>query len=115
MPAFNFQKQFADDVLSGVKRQTIRTKRKNRPRPGQMAHCFTEMRTKGCKNLGSWLIYAVIDIKILDEGVLLNGCALWAKQLDRFAQDDGFKNWIHMTNWFDKQHGLPFSGDLIKW
>lgn len=115
MPAFNFQKQFADDVRTEIKRQTIRAKRKNRPCPGQMAHCFTGMRTKQCEKLGSWPIYAVIDIKIMEEGVLLNGCALWAQQLDRFAEDDGFRNWPFMKTWFEKQHGLPFSGDLIKW
>jgi hypothetical protein len=80
-----------------------------------MDHCFTGMRTKGCENLGSWPIYAVVDVKILDEGVLLNGAALRAEQLDHFAQDDGFRNWPFMKTWFEKQHGLPFSGDLIKW
>jgi hypothetical protein len=115
MPAFNFQTQFADDVESETKGQTIRAKRKNRPRPGQMAHCFTGMRTKHCRRLGSWIIYAVIDVKIMEEGVLLNGAALNASELDAFAQADGFRNWSYLMTWFKKQHGLPFSGDLIKW
>lgn len=115
MPAFNFQTQFTTDVLSGIKRQTIRMKRKNRPVPGQIAHCFTGMRTKKCRRLGSWPIYAVIDVKILEEGVLLNGAAIKDSQLDAFSQADGFRNWPFMKTWFEKTHGLPFSGDLIKW
>lgn len=115
MPAFNFQTQFADDVENKVKGQTIRAKRKNRPAPGQIAHCFTGMRTKKCRRLGSWPIYAVIDVKILEEGVLLNGGALKDSELDAFAEADGFRNWPFMKTWFKKQHGLPFSGDLIKW
>ena len=115
MPAFNFQTQFASDVESGIKRQTIRAKRRHRPRPGQTAYCFTGMRMKRCQHLGSWPIYAVIDVKIMQEGVLLNGAALKANELDQFAQEDGFRNWPYMVTWFKKQHGLPFSGDLIKW
>lgn len=115
MPAYNFQTQFADDVESGNKGQTIRAKRKNRPRPGQIAYCFTGMRTKHCRRLGSWPIWDVIDVKIMFEGVLLNGGALRASELDAFARADGFRNWPYMMTWFHKMHGLPFSGDLIKW
>ena len=80
-----------------------------------MAHCFTGMRTKQCKKLGSWPIYAVVNVMIMEEGVLLNGGALKDTELDAFAEADGFRNWPFMMTWFQKQHGLPFSGDLIKW
>lgn len=115
MPSFNFQKQFARDVKRGRKRQTIRAKRKNRPRVGQVAHCFTGMRTKACSKLGAWRIAAVWDLKIFDEGVLLEGAAIRADELDVFARRDGFGHWPGMLVWFAKTHGLPFYGDLIRW
>ena len=115
MPAYNFQQRFAGLVEQRVKRGTIRAKRKARPRVGQMAYCFTGMRTKQCRRLGAWRIDRVEDVKILREGVLLNGGALRAEDLDRFARMDGFLDWIHMRDWFEFMHGLPFSGDWVLW
>ena len=115
MPAFNFQQRFASYVESGEKTQTIRTKRKNRPQVGQKAFCYTLMRTKKCRKLGEWEINRVYDVKILQDGVWLNGDALTSSDLDLFAMRDGFTRWEAMRDWFSVTHGLPFSGDLIKW
>lgn len=115
MPAYNFQYQFAAAVKHQLKRSTIRAKRKNRPRVGQTAYCYTGMRTKSCYLLGRWIIREVRDINILSEGVLLDGGALSNRDLDKLARLDGFLNWPDMAMWFDKTHGLPFHGDLIIW
>ena len=115
MPAFNFHRAFAPAVESGLKTQTIRAKRKTRPRVGQTAHCFTGMRTAHCRRLGSWPIVGVTDVRLNEAGILLNGAALKSEDLDAFAILDGFVNWPEMFAWFDTTHGLPFHGDLISW
>lgn len=115
MPSFGFQAQFADDVENEIKHQTIRAKRKHRPRVGQTAHCFTGMRTTKCRRLGRWPILGVHDIEIYDEGVRVNGQEIRAEHLDDFAREDGFAHWPGMLVWFARSHGLPFHGDLVMW
>jgi phosphoribosyl-ATP pyrophosphohydrolase len=123
MPAFNFQKQFAPDVESGQKNQTIRAKRKDgrRPEPGQTAYLYTGMRTNACRKLGEKTIEMVQMIMIGNKGCLINYNEdgeypiTELMELKFFAIDDGFESWEAMRDWFDKTHGLPFEGDLIKW
>ena len=115
MPAYNFQECFSYLVEAGAKRQTIRAKRTARPRPGQWAYCFTGLRTARCRRLGAWQIVAVADVRIDEAGVLIEGAALRADDLDAFAIADGFIHWGEMLEWFRRSHGLPFRGDLIMW
>lgn len=115
MPAFNFKSVFASAVECGWKCQTIRAKRKNRPRVGQTAHCFIGMRTRRCRRLGAWPICAVHDVRLMGDGVLVDGAALKCGDLDAFARADGFSGWAGMTAWFINEHGLPFHGDLVMW
>lgn len=37
------------------------------------------------------------------------------KNLDMIARSDGFSTWQELVNWFTKTHGLPFTGELIRW
>lgn len=115
MPAFNFKQTFASDVESGVKRQTIRAKRKHRPKAGQTAYCFHGMRTPKCRCLGAWPICRVRDVRINDCGILLDGGAVLDNDLNTFARADGFKTWPIMLEWFRATHCFPFHGDLIQW
>lgn len=141
MPALNFQKRFAHLVESGEKRQTIRKRRKDGrdPTPGCRLYLFTGMRTKECRPLivqrtveslrrmaarfgvfGSAVeCGAVFPIKIWRdvEGAKLphlgpNDLYLDEEQL---ARSDGFSSWSEMLDWFEKTHGLPFKGLLIRW
>jgi hypothetical protein len=117
MPAFNFKLQFAESVANGKKHQTIRKKRKNRPRVGQTAYCFTGMRTLNCRLLRKGEIVKVASVRIECSGVLLYGSPsiTYKPDLDSFAKKDGFISWAGMLHWFEAQHGLPFIGDLIEW
>ena len=123
MPLFNFKKQFADAVENRIKRQTIRAHRTDGsdPQEGQIAHCYTGLRTPKTKLLGRWPITSVENIRISG-----NGVALWLdadcevtiddkESLDLFAQDDGFADWPAMRAWFRDAYGLPFDGVLSKW
>lgn len=115
MPAYNFQEAFASYVWCEAKKQTIRAKRRHRPRVGQTAYCFAGMRTRKCRRLGQWPIRVVADVRIDEAGVILNGAPIHPEDLDAFARADGFGHWDAMLNWFRASHGLPFNGDLISW
>lgn len=117
MPALNFQKQFADKVESGEKRQTIRAMRKRPFKTGDKLYLYYGMRTKSCRKLGEAVCNSVEDVKICKNGVIyINGVGKWfSASYDKIAREDGFKDWNEMFNWFKKTHGLPFHGQLIKW
>jgi len=121
MPAFNFQKRFAPKVESGEKGQTIRSYRKDcrNPRAGQTAYLYFGMRTKSCRKLGESLIKSVDPIAIKRNGYMVN-IIVGAKELnyrekETLSKADGFENFDEMVAWFEKTHGLPFYGLLIKW
>lgn len=116
MPLFNFKKCFSEDVRAGRKHQTIRQKRQNRPRPGQTAFLFTGLRTASCVRLGEYPIVAVSDIVITKKSVTIEGEVLQThKEKSEFAKADGFTCFRALTLFFEKEHGLPFNGDLIIW
>lgn len=124
MPAYNFQPQFAALVESGQKRQTIRQTDKG-AKPGATAYLYTGMRTKGCRKLGEGTITDVLPIQIGRNGcgepyatiVGPDGVSRWVvhDDLAALAAADGFSNAAEMTQWFDRQYGLPFAGYLHQW
>jgi len=114
--------RFAALVESGAKRQTIRPPRKRPIKVGDTldlrkwsgrayASKQVKLRTAVCEGVitatvdetGVTLVNG--DSKLRLEGV--NG--LW------FAQQDGFHTFADMKDWFESTHGLPFTGDLIRW
>ena len=120
MPAYSFQAQFAPLVESGEKRQTIRAIGKRRhAHPGERLQLYTGMRTKACRKLvtpdpvctfaGSVYICHGIGspaVTVEDKGEV---------SPDAFARADGFADFDAMLEWFEKTHGLPFVGVLIRW
>ena len=127
MPALNFQNQFADAVQDGIKRQSVRAHRKDgRPiaKRGDELKLYTGMRSKACRLLGIARVICVVPVTIEATGMKLNGRYVPSSILTRdqieqtdneFAQADGFANFMEMSAWFDKTHGLPFDGVVINW
>lgn len=125
MPLLGFQKQFAPAVESGAKRQTIRAFRKDKrdPKVGQTLYLYTGLRTKSCRKLGEakctsaepfaivWGLHRWVGMKTV--GRCLRRFV--GDSADQLAQDDGFEDFTAMRDWFDKTHGLPFRGLLIRW
>lgn len=118
MPALNFKKQFAPAVESWEKLQTIRARRKDGrdPKAGQTLYLYTGMRTKVCRKLGETTCKEVIPITIESDLYTIIG----TKSLDThdevaLAKADGFDDLSGFYDFFDKTHGLPFHGLLIKW
>ena len=120
MPAYNFQKQFAPLVESGLKRQTIRAKGKRRHAcPGEALQLYTGQRTPACRKLlNPDPICTEAQDFVIDESdniprIYINGER--QNDNDLIARQDGFENYEQMLAWFSKTHGLPFHGVLIKW
>ena len=127
MPAFDFKKQFAEDVETGVKRQTVRAPRKdNQPhcKVGDILKLYTGRRTKSCRLLIEAKCIQVRQIRIEPTQMFVDGKLLPSMIYDRdqfeqtdneFAEADGFESFMDMAEWFQDQHGLPFEGIVINW
>lgn len=131
MPAYSFQKQFVPFVESGAKTHTIRGKRKNRPRPGQIFYGYYAMRTKQCRKLIQSTITRVQDIKIevaslyadyidgehvilTHPRIVIDGEGLAEDEMETLARRDGFSDLRAMMLFWPKEV-LPFTGDVIHW
>lgn len=127
-PALNFQKRFAPLVESGEKRQTIRARRKDGrdPKRGDILYLYTGMRTKQCRKLGEVRCKSVRSIWIGTDGekrcgkYIRPGVMVWtpcygAAYSTRLARMDGFSDSGEMRRFFERVHGLPFEGLLIRW
>lgn len=117
MPALNFKKQFAPDVESGKKRQTIRACRKDGrdPKPGQTLYLYTGMRTKICRKLGEVVCKSVEHISLGYLHIKINNKILGREEIKKLALADGFCCLKDFRNFFKQTHGLHFKGYLIKW
>jgi hypothetical protein len=123
MPLYSYTPELAPKVKSGEKRQTIRSKRKIRPQVGQQAHNYTGGYSTKRQHLGSPVITEVRDILIGGGGVIMDYNSddvgeyplTTDYELNEFARSDGFEDWAAMREWFNRNGGLPFEGDLIKW
>lgn len=122
MTAYNFKVQFADDVESGRKTQTIRAYRKDgrTPSPGGTLQLFTGQRTNNCRKLRDATCISIQHIYINHYGgslpiVKLDKQRLAPAQVADLATADGFNRVMEMLDFFRANHGLPFRGLLIKW
>ena len=122
MVAYNFKKQFADDVESGRKRQTIRAG-EPRCKPGDALQLYTGQRTKVCRKLRDEVCKQVRPISIRHAvsmiggwDIALNGrLIVFADEGNPLAQADGFENAAGLCRWFEETHGLPFDGHVVNW
>lgn len=121
MFVINFQKQFAPDVESGMKRQTIRANRKDgkRPQPGEHLRCYTGMRTKSCRRLLDATCLTVLPVQIFEElpliAVVVGGRKLSMDEGIAFAKADGFESRAEFLGFFHETHGFPFDGWMATW
>lgn len=122
MPLLNFKKQFVPSIENGTKRQTVRAKRKKPIKVGDTLYLYTGLRTKQTKRIANAICTELWEIRINNASIVL--CQeseterfmelLTGKQLDDMAILDGFKDWQDMKQFWVDTHGLPFTGNLIK-
>ena len=117
MPAYNFKKQFANDVESGKKCQTVRPKRKRPTVAGDTLYLYTGMRTKNCRKLKEAECEVVVPIDIGLFFVRVDNEDLSLEEIEEFAKDDGFENMGEMFSFFNKHYELPLydTMELIEW
>jgi hypothetical protein len=120
MPLLNYREQFAEMVESGSKHQTIRAMRKRPFKVGDQLYHYTGLRTKACRKLCKSECREVHDLQIDVLGSLfVDGVEINQVFRECLAWDDGFRrpcfSWYEMLAFFKTTHGLPFSGQLIKW
>jgi AraC-like DNA-binding protein len=117
MTAYNFKAQFADDVESGRKKMTIRARRKDGhiPRSGGNLQLYYGMRTKQCRKLRDAICEFTQEVRMTDAGMKVNGVALHPNRILQIAKADGFDSIESFREFFRKEHGFPFLGDLITW
>lgn len=114
-----FKPQFAVLVAAGTKRQTIRTTPKRMPRVGDL-ESWRQWTGRPYhtpqKELARVELTAVVGFEIRGHGHLVQaGHKIYSPFLmDEIARADGFDSVKAMTDWFETEHGLPFSGILIR-
>ncbi len=133
MVAYSFKAQFAEPIIAGEKRQTVRGERKRHARPGERLQLFTAMRTKHCRKLLD-LDPVCIDVRpisiVLDNAhreilslILLDGVVLNDQEVEAFAIADGFRATridgtarAQMGEFWLRNHELnQFTGVVIRW
>lgn len=121
MAILNYQKKFAPLVEKGIKRQTIRARRKRPVRVGENLYHYTGLYTKSARLLRRCPCNYVADIDIdLDidkriEVVINRETPLSYEEKEALAKKDGFSNMDEMFNFFKDLYGLPFYGQIIRW
>ncbi len=135
MPGLSFMPQFSTAVENGLALQAARrlpnvmvlpkfnTIRPRRVRPikvGDKLYLWERMRSPARRKLGEAVCIDVrpitlcADRDIVCEGFhAIYGNHPWAGV--RFARSEGFESLAELFEFFEKAHGLPFSGDLIRW
>ena len=84
MVAYSFQKQFVAPILSGIKRQTIRSQRRRHARPGEAIQLFTGMRTRHCTKIMPDPVCVGLDEVSID----LSPLAAFLEPVDAAAAND---------------------------
>lgn len=127
MPLLGFRPRFADPILDGTKRQTIRAPRKDkRPhaREGQKLYLYTGLRTQHARKLGEATCTGVDEVYMnFQRNAVTVTSALGVRpilafsNLDEFAQADGLADWADMKATFAEIHGerIEFWGSIIHW
>ena len=104
MPALSFQKQFVPMIEDGSKFHTIRRKRKNPIKVGDVLYLYTGMRTKQCRKIKDVQCSAISPVVIYPKlgRVVLDGKMLSLDDTLRFAIRDGFANQMDFFKFFER-------------
>lgn len=123
MPTLMFKDRFAELVIDGRKRQTIRPTRK---RPIKVGDKLSLRKWSGAAyrtpqvKLLDVTCHAVVTIRIdterYDDAVMIvDGRRISLSEQIMVAMNDGFSCLNDMRQWFRETHGLPFEGVMIQW
>lgn len=119
MPAYSFSRmEFVEKILDGSKPHTVRRRRKNPTKVGDVLYLYYKQRTPECRAIGvtvcRWVLPMVIYVQA--RLVKLNGHILPIKKLQKLAQMDGFDDIVSFFEFFE-QYGKDVLDDfvLVEW
>lgn len=120
MVAYSFQPRFAQPIVDGLKRQTIRLPRKRHARPGEHLQLYTGMRTRQCRLISRATCVSVHEIELFSYSCGLIDVTIdghdFEGNMNDFARADGFDGLTDMWNFWNRMHGWgEFHGMLIRW
>ena len=122
MVAYSFKDRFEVPIQEGWKTQTIRGPRERHARPGEMLQLFVAMRTAQCRKICpdvrcTDVLKVVIEFD--EDGFIdrIETDGVPVRDLDAFAQRDGFRDADEMSAFWAEQHGplRVFQGVIIEW
>lgn len=115
MVAYNFKDRFAWLVEDGIKRQTVRQVRYRPTRVGDALQLYTGMRRPGARLLRVEKCVSVAQIEVGCGQICVNGNSLTPEAERMFAWRDGFQFTEDFLEFFEKQYGDYFCGEVIRW
>ena len=134
MPLLGFERRFMEAIENGVaaahrrraphpkhtaKRQTIRAQRADGrdPRPGDTLYLYVGLRTQQVRKLGEVECRSVERLRIAVGGLRVHSGTerLDRARLRRLARANGFDSTGDFVAFFERRHGLPFDGYLLRW
>lgn len=115
MTLLGFKRQFADAVARRDKRMSIRAR--FRFREGQRLQLYTGLRTRAVQKLvaDDPVVTSTASIRIEEDAVWMNEERLTDTAAAEPAHTDGFATLDDFIAFFRDVHGLPFTGQLVRW
>ncbi|MGB3317482.1 MAG: hypothetical protein WBA75_00455 [Sphingopyxis granuli] len=133
MVAYSFKAQFAEPIVAGTKRQTVRGDRRRHARAGEAVQLYTAMRTKHCRKILTPDPICV-DVRAIEIGIsasdpmiiaecAIDGIRLSDEEIEAFAVADGFSGALadgfarrRMGEfWLQNHEWNAFKGVVIRW
>jgi hypothetical protein len=127
MVAYSFKSRFAEPILEGTKRQTIRAIGKRRhAKPGERLQLYVGMRTRQCRKIMDAACKEVLPVRLVfskhsaAELFQVGNVPLGPKAMEAFARLDGFASVDEMAAFWFAEHGdgrplLGFEGVCVRW
>lgn len=116
-----FKPEFAELVRTGIKCQTIRPVPKRMPKVGDLVS-LRRWEDKPYRSkqvvLGQGKIVMIWRVRmdaVPAFRMWLDGKLCSMGEADSIARADGFPGFVEIFEWFDREHGFPFDGILIRW
>jgi hypothetical protein len=130
MVAYSFKPRFAELILDGSKRQTIRAVGKRRhARPGDELQLYSGMRTRHCRLIARAKCASVHEVELFfnrfgaSELFRVDGAPIGPNAMECFARLDGFSTVQEMATFWWAEHGkayrhiglIEFKGVMVRW
>ena len=118
MPAYSFSHmEFVSKILDGSKPHTIRPRRKNPTKPGDVLTLYYRQRSPECRAICLTVVTKVTPVVIypFQHQLKLNGHLLGECKLAKLARRDGFVEFLDFFQFFERYGKPVLFMELIEW